>query len=164
MPKATLPSQAQPDHLSTRDEQFASLIAQGHAQSTAYQTAYKPKGLSAQALADRAAKLRRTERVVARIDELLIEARVGDVLKVGRAARQLVDDMNAAREAGNHTALAAYHRVQAAILGLMDRQSINITFEGGLSDDALVSLVSGSDEHVSIAMKRFLGATATGGA
>ena len=133
------------DGLKPADERFAALLAQGLLQAEAYRRSHDCGRINPQRIHERASRLAAKPQVRARVRELLREARVRDIDAAGVAHQQLLEDMDAARKSGNHTALAAYSRLRASILGMVNDGGITLTFTASPSDAELVKRLAGND-------------------
>ena len=84
------------------------------------------------------------------------EARVQDIDSVGQAYTDLLSDMASAREAKNWTALAAFTRTRAQILGMV-KEGLHVSFEASLSDDQLIKALAAGDSNKDAVLRTMLG-------
>lgn len=134
------------DGLYPDEARFVVLVAKGYGQADAYRITHDCKDLVLQQIHERASRVAAKPQVRTRLHALLREARIGDVDSIGRAHVDLLEDMDAARREGNHTALAAYTRIRAQILGMLAEHLV-ITDERAASDDELVQRLAKGDPH-----------------
>ena len=96
--------------LTAKQEKFAALLAKGYTQSGAYRAAYNATDMKDATIHQEACRLAHNPLVAARVRELLDAVRISDLDSAQRAFRDLLEDIEAARQAGNWTALAALTR------------------------------------------------------
>ncbi|MDX1485239.1 MAG: hypothetical protein R3229_12235 [Alphaproteobacteria bacterium] len=132
------------DDLKPAQAKFAAMLAQGLSQTEAYRKTHACKGVNAQRIAERASRLAAKPQVIARVQELLREAKILDIDSVGQAHQQLLGDMDSAREAKNWTALASMHRIRMQVLGMI-QNSVVVNLEQTLSDEELIKRLADGD-------------------
>src|SRR5262249_16605392 len=113
--------------------------------------------------AERASRLAKKPQVVARVQELLRQSTVRQIDSVGQAHADLLADMEAARAAENWTALAAFTRTRASILGMI-KDSMSFTVESQMSGDALIKQIAADDPELAALLRRRMGNMAAFGA
>ena len=85
------------------------------------------------------------------------EARITDIETVGQAYEQLLEDMQAAREQGNATALSSFTKCKFSALGLSRSEHVLVSPEKSESDDALVARLAQGDEKKAALLRQLLG-------
>lgn len=123
--------------LTEAQERYCVLRAAGETQLTSYARSHVKGGLSNKTLENRAAQLEKRAGVADRIRVLIAEKKVSDVLSVGTALTDLLEDMKGAREAKNWTALATFHRLTLQVLGLL-KENIVLSEEQRMTDEELI--------------------------
>jgi hypothetical protein len=83
-------------------------------------------------------------------------AKILAIDSVGRAYQELLADLDAARAAGNWTAVAALTRQRVQILGML-KDHVVVSRVDETSDDALVERLAGGDAYVAAYIRRCLG-------
>ena len=149
------------DGLKPADERFTALLAQGLGQAEAYRRSHDCGRINPQRIHERASRLAAKPQVRARVHELLRDARVRDIDAAGVAHQQLLEDMEAARKAGNHTAMAAYSRLRASILGMVNDGGFALTIAATLSDAELVKRLAGNDPDKAKMVQAIIGSVDT---
>ena len=141
--------------MTAKQERFAVLVAQGLSQSAAYRQAYDAENMKPDQIWQEASRLKQYPRVAHRIDALLREARITDIDSIGRAYRELLDDLEAARSAGNATAVAQLQRLRLQCLGML-RDRLVVSAESSLSDEQLIRRLSGDDPRKAALLREIL--------
>lgn len=144
--------------LTDSQERYCFFRANGETQTTAYAKSHHVTGLAAQTINNRANKLEKRAGIVERINTLVAEKKVSDVLSVGTALTDLLEDMKGAREAKNWTALATFHRLTLQVLGLL-KENIVLTEEQRLPDDELIARIAAGNTEMGAALKSMLGSS-----
>ena len=148
--------ETKPDGLTPKQREFARLVACGHTQADAYRIAYDVKRAKPETVARNASKLMHNTYVATRVKELLREARVEDILSVGEHMLHIIEDREAAKADGNHTAVAANNRTLATILG-MTTNTLVLAAEKSETDDELVARLAGGDAHKATMLRAIIG-------
>ena len=144
------------DNLKPGDERFAACLALGMNQSQAYRNSHECKTVTPAQLNTRASKLAKKDSIRERVQALVNEAKVADLDSIGRAYKALLDDMAAAKEAKNWTALATFHRMRLQVLGMLT-DNLTVTVEQSMSDDELAKRIAGDDPVLLAQLKRTMG-------
>ncbi len=144
------------DEMDPKEARFCVLRACGHSQSDAYRIAWDCKRAKPESVHRMAHRIAQRVHVKSRIRALLREARVNDIEAVGQAYEQLLEDMQAAREKGNDTALASYTKTKFQAQGMM-RDHLVVSAEKSETDDELIARLSGGDEHKATMLRSIIG-------
>ena len=142
--------------LNGKEAEFARNLACGYSQSDAFRLAFDVRRQKPETVHQKASRLAAKPEIKARKRELLQAARVEDVETVGQAFETLLEDMEAARDAGNLTALAAYTRTKFGALGMLKDHLIVDPIKAE-TDEQLIARLSGGDEHLATMLRAIIG-------
>ena len=142
--------------LKPSQEKYAALLARGLTQADAYRQSHAVEGVNPQRISERACKLAAKDQVKARVQALLSEAKVSDLLSAGTAISKLLEDMEGARAAKNWTALASFHRLSLQVLGLL-KENIVLTEEERLTDEELIKRLAVGDPGTASMLRNMIG-------
>ena len=145
-----------PDELKPIDAEAARLYACGKSQSEAYRLTHPGSRAKPEAIRVSASRLFDKASVKLRVQELIDAARIHDIETVGQAYRQLLEDMQTARDKGNDTALASYTKTKFQAQGIM-RETVLVGAEKSESDDELIARLSGGDPHKATMLRAIIG-------
>ena len=144
------------DGLTPQQADFAAYLAKGLSQAEAYRRSHTLRGASMKSIHERGSRLAQRVEIRARVQALLREAKISDIHSVGQAMRDLLNDINAAREASNWTALASLTKTRTQVLGMI-KESMIISPAEGLSDIQLIERLAGGDAAKAAMVKKMLG-------
>ncbi len=144
------------DELTPKQAEFCRLVACGHNASDAYRQSHDATRQRPTSVNVAACKLMAKAKIKQRVRELLRLARVEDVVSVGEHTLHLLEDREAAKADGNYTALAAFDRCLAQVLG-MTANTVFVAAEKSESDDALVARLAQGDEKKAALLRQLLG-------
>ncbi|MDH4032071.1 MAG: hypothetical protein OEU49_14565 [Chromatiales bacterium] len=133
------------DGLTAKQARFAALLARGYTQSAAYREAYDADDMKPETLYPAASKLAADYNVRTRVNELLQEVRLEDLDNCRAALLDLLSDMDAARQAGNWSAVAALTRLRLQALGMLKDKLVVSGDAASLSDKQLIDELAGND-------------------
>ncbi len=144
------------DELNGKQAEFCRLVACGHNASDAYRLSHDATRQRPTSVHVAACKLMAKAKIKQRVRELLKQARVEDVLSVGEHMVHILEDREAAKSDGNHTAIAAFDRTLATVLG-MTANTVLVAAEKSETDDELIARLSGGDEHKATMLRSIIG-------
>ncbi len=144
------------DELTPKQAEFCRLVACGLNASDSYRQSHDATRQRPTSVNVAACKLMARATIKQRVRELLREARVEDVCSVGEHMAHLCEDREAAKADGNFTALAAFDRTLATVLG-MTNSTVFVAAEKSESDDALVARLAQGDEKKAALLRQLLG-------
>ena len=144
------------DELNGKHAEFCRLVAQGASQSDAYRQSHDATRQKPTSVHVAACKLMAKPKIQQRIRELLREARVEDIVSVGEHTVHILEDREAAKADGNHTAIAAFDRTLATILG-MTNSTVLVAAEKSETDEQLIARLSAGDEHKATLLRALIG-------
>ena len=142
--------------LNGKEAEFARLLAIGHSQSDAFRLSHDVKRMTDKTVHEKASRLAAKSEIKARKRELLQESRISDIESVGQAYQQLLEDMQAARDKDNHTALASYTRTKFGSQGMM-KDHLTVAPEKFETDEQLIARLSGGDAHLATMLRAIIG-------
>ncbi len=144
------------DELTPKQAEFCRLVACGLNASDSYRQSHDATRQRPTSVNVAASKLTAKATIKQRVRELLRAARVEDVLSVGEHMAHLCEDREAAKADGNHTAIAAFDRTLATVLG-MTANTVLVAAEKSETDDELIARLSGGDEHKATMLRSIIG-------
>lgn len=130
-----------------------------HNQSDAFRLAHSAEycnRFTKEQINDKASKMAAKPAVVARVRQLLDEAKIQDLETVGHAFQELCSDLALARSLKNMTAVAAFQRIKLQVLGML-KETVLLNMEQTISDEELVKRVAGTNPALATALKASLG-------
>ncbi len=136
--------ETKPDRLTAKQREFARLVACGHTQADSYRFAYDVKRAKPETVARNASKLMHNTYIATEVRELLREARVEDIISVGEHTAHILEDRLAAKADSNHTAVAAFDRTLATVLG-MTNSTVLVAAEKSETDEQLIARLAQGD-------------------
>ncbi len=145
------------DGLTHVEARAAALCAQGFNQSEAYRQATGTTRAKPETVHKRASDMFKRAHVRGRVRELLKLAKVLDIESVGASYAKMLEDMEAAREDGNHNAVMGYTRIKMQAHGML-KDTVSMTMESSLSDEDLIQRMAGDDPAKIAALQTILGA------
>src|SRR5262245_45932190 len=96
--------------LTPREARYCSLVAQGYSQADAFRTAFNASKLKPEQVYERAWRLSKRPKIMGRVRELLIAARLSDIDSVGQAVQRTLHALHEAERDRQWTAFAALNR------------------------------------------------------
>ncbi len=144
------------DELTPKQAEFCRLVACGHNASDAYRQSHDATRQRPTSVHVAACKLMAKPKIKQGIRELLREARVEDVLSVGEHMAHILEDREAAKADSNHTAVAAFDRTLATILG-MTNSTVFVAAEKSETDEQLITRLSGGDPVLEKHLRAIIG-------
>ena len=148
--------ETKPDGLTAKQREFARLVACGHSQAAAYRLAYDVRRAKPETVARNASKLMHNTYVATMVRELLKLARIEDIVSVGQHTLHILEDREAAKADGNYTALAAFDRTLAQVLG-MTNSTVLVAAEKSETDQQLIAQLSGGDPVLEKHLRAIIG-------
>ena len=142
--------------LKPKHAEAARLYACGLTQSDAYRQSHDTSRMKPESVRVAACKLFGRTNVKQRVRDLLEAAGIRDIETTGQAYRQLLEDMQAARDKGNDTALASYTKTKFQAQGIM-RETVLVGAEKSETDDELIARLSGGDAHRATMLRAIIG-------
>lgn len=130
--------------------------AQGLSQSEAVRQAFKRVPTSTKLVNEKASRLFARPAVQARIRELLLAAKVTDIISIGRWGQMVLDGAEEARVAGNMAAFANLTRQLGQAVGAL-KDTVSMTVEQRTSDKELIEQLSNDEPATLAALQRVLG-------
>jgi hypothetical protein len=147
--------------LSAADQLFCRNYSKGMNLTEAYSASRNCRSRSKHNIEVAASRLAGKPECKKLIHELLRDARVTDLDSIGKMYADLLGDMASARKDGNHTALAAYSRLRAQIMGAVNERLI-VSDERVTTDTALIERLAGGDKVKVAELTKLLGAASDG--
>ena len=144
------------DELNGKQAEFCRLVACGHNASDAYRLSHDATRQRPTSVNVAASKLTAKPKIKQRVRELLKQARVEDVLSVGEHMVHLCEDREAARADGNFTALAAFDRTLATVLG-MTNSTLVVAAEKSETDEQLIARLAQGDPVLEKHLRAIIG-------
>ena len=132
------------DELNGKQAEFCRLVASGHNASDSYRLSHDATRQRPTSVHVAACKLMAKPKIQQRVRELLREARVEDVCSVGEHMAHILEDREAAKADSNHTAVAAFDRTLATILG-MTSNTLVLAAEKSETDEQLIARLAQGD-------------------
>jgi phage terminase small subunit len=143
--------------LTAKQERFATIYAtQAVSKSEAYRRAYSTANMADKTIHETACKLAAQPKIAARIDQILAEMRVEDIVSAQKIVRMTLEGWHGAMDAGNYTAAAAFADKLLKTKGLL-RDRVAITDERAASDDDLVAYLAKGDPQKAAMLKSIMG-------
>ncbi len=144
------------DELTPKQAEFCRLVACGLNASDAYRQSHDATRQRPTSVNVAASKLMARATIKQRVRELLRAARVEDVLSVGEHMVHLCEDREAAKADGNHTAVAAFDRCLAQVLG-MTSNTLVLAAEKSETDEQLIARLAQGDEKRAALLRELIG-------
>ncbi|MQA65025.1 MAG: hypothetical protein GEU76_03855 [Alphaproteobacteria bacterium] len=138
-------------------EKFAVLLAKGLNQADAYRGSHNCDGLTNQRIGERASKLAARGPIKARVRALLRQAKVSDLDSVGQAFKDILKDIEEARQAKNWTAVAQMSRLRVQCHGMILDKGMILSPTADMTDAQLITRIAGGDEELAARIKFILG-------
>ncbi len=143
--------------MESRERKFATLVSTGWTYTDAYRQVFtKRKNWTPEALRVAACRFAKRGNVMLTVRAFVDAARISSMDSVGRFLADLLADYEAAKEAGNHTAVAALQRIRAQVHGLL-RDHLVLHPADELDDEALIQRIAGGDAYVAGFIRRRIG-------
>jgi hypothetical protein len=148
-------NEAELDRLTPKEERAAALRARGYSQADAYRATHNVSRATAKTIHEKASRLFARKEIRARVRDILREARIEDIDSIGQAFSDILDDIQAAREARNWAAVMAGQRLRAQVHGMLIQK---VRIEDNTSDEELIRRLSGGDPAKAAVLYEILGA------
>lgn len=145
-----------PDGLSVKQARFAALVAQGSTYSDAYRATHPRSRVKGNSLYVEASKLAALPNVRRRLNELLSQAKVEDMISAPRMLEWLWRGLEASFNAENFTAFANLLRQGNQIVGILKNELI-VSGEKALTDQELIERMAGGDKKRARMLKSIFG-------
>ncbi len=142
--------------MTAKQREFARLVACGHTQADAYRLAYDVKRAKPETVARNASKLMHNTYIATEVRELRKAARVEDIISVGEHTAHILEDRLAAKADSNHTAVAAFDRTLATVLG-MTNSTVLVAAEKSETDEQLIARLAQGDEKRAAMLRSIIG-------
>ena len=141
--------------LTVQQGRFAALIARGENQTAAYTQAFKCKKMAQKTITENASRLAGNSKVLARVREILLEARIEDVDHANVAFNDLLRHLELAEKAENWTAVAAFDRLRLQHHGML---KADVQVDSGVERDReLIEAIAGADPKKRAALELLMG-------
>lgn len=143
--------------LTLQEHQYCQHRARGLSQRRAYLKAWPKCRAKADTVDNKASKLEARDGITARIIEIQRSLTVSDLDSPGRAFSDLLDMIEDARAAKNHTAVSSLQRLRMDGMGMLKSGGIGSS-ERLFSDENLLEKLAGANLELKQALARLLGA------
>lgn len=140
------------DGLTIRERKFCALLVAGATKTDAYLQSYGAGTKTKQSVYTAARDVSQKPRVIARMAELLAAADLADIDSVQAAARDLLSDIESAREAGNWSAVAALTDRRLRALGMLTDRVV-LSPESRMTDQELIDALAKGDPTLADSLK-----------
>ncbi len=144
------------DELTPKQAEFCRLVACGLNASDSYRQSHDATRQRPTSVNVAASKLTAKATIKQRVRELRREARVEDIISVGEHTAHILEDRLAAKADSNHTAVAAFDRTLATILG-MTNSTVLVAAEKSETDEQLIARLAQGDEKRATLLRALIG-------
>ncbi len=144
------------DELTPKQAEFCRLVACGFNASDAYRQSHDATRQRPTSVNVAACKLMAKPKIQQRVRELRREARVEDIISVGEHTAHILEDRLAAKADSNHTAVAAFDRTLATVLG-MTSNTLVLAAEKSETDEQLIARLAQGDEKRAALLRELIG-------
>ena len=138
------------------DAECARLYAAGKTQSEAYSITHPGSRAEPETIHQLASRLFAKANVKARVDELLRNSLVEDIISQGKVVHLILEGLQRAIGSDNSTAEAAFTKQLGSAVALF-RERVFVGVEKSETDDELITRLAGGDAHKATMLRAIIG-------